>query len=298
MGMLLIFLCYLCFFCGMTLSTNTSNDKTVAEPSPPAPKNTLSSTPNKHMLKPFFEDVGTRNITAVVGQVIYLKCHVKQIGERTVSWMRKRDLHILTTSIFTYTGDGRFSVIHPQNSDEWNLKIDYAQRRDAGIYECQVNTEPKMNMAFLINIEDAQATILGRTEQHVKAGSTISLTCIVNVHGIPPGSVVWFQESNKIDHNNSGRGGVSLYTEKTEKGTKSELVVTKATLTDSGNYTCVPSNAAPASVYIHVLNGEHPEAMQHGVAICMKPCGFIFIIGTIVIAIGAHTVVYLHRYFF
>lgn len=70
-----------------------------------------------------------------------------------VSWMRKRDLHILTSSIYTYTGDERFSVKHPEASDEWTLKIDYVQQRDAGVYECQVNTEPKMNLAFVLRVE-------------------------------------------------------------------------------------------------------------------------------------------------
>lgn len=69
-----------------------------------------------------------------------------------VSWMRKRDLHILTTNIYTYTGDQRFSVIHPPSSDDWDLKIDYAQPRDSGIYECQVNTEPKINLAITLEI--------------------------------------------------------------------------------------------------------------------------------------------------
>lgn len=67
--------------------------------------------------------------------------------------MRKRDLHILTSNIHIYTSDDRFSVIHPENSDEWNLKIDFVQKRDAGTYECQVNTEPKINMAILLNVE-------------------------------------------------------------------------------------------------------------------------------------------------
>lgn len=70
-----------------------------------------------------------------------------------ISWMRKRDLHILTSSIYTYTGDERFSVKHPEASDEWTLKIDYVQQRDAGVYECQVNTEPKMNLAFVLTVE-------------------------------------------------------------------------------------------------------------------------------------------------
>ncbi|GFG30318.1 hypothetical protein Cfor_05644, partial [Coptotermes formosanus] len=180
-----------------------------------------------------------------------------------VSWMRKRDLHILTSSIFTYTGDARFGVIHPEASDEWNLRVEYVQKRDAGIYECQVNTEPKINMAILLNVEAAQANIWGPEEVYVKKGSTISLTCSINVHSTPPGSVLWYHGPSVVDFD-SPRGGISLETEKTESGTTSKLLVTKAAVSDSGNYTCVPSNANPASVWVHVLNGEHPAAMQHG----------------------------------
>ncbi|XP_049792342.1 uncharacterized protein LOC126199464 [Schistocerca nitens] len=206
--------------------------------------------------------------------------------EAQVSWMRKRDLHILTSSIFTYTGDARFNVMHPEGTDEWNLRIEYVQPRDAGIYECQVNTEPKINMAVLLNVEEqpsdildsslgsritpsnsnkqaAQANIWGPEDVFVKKGSTISLTCSINVHSTPPGSVLWFHGASVVDFD-SPRGGISLETEKTEAGTTSKLLVTKAQLADSGNYTCVPSNANPASVWVHVLNGEHPAAMQHG----------------------------------
>ncbi|KAL4112716.1 hypothetical protein QTP88_016452 [Uroleucon formosanum] len=66
--------------------------------------------------------------------------------------MRKRDLHILTAGVLTYTSDQRFQVIHPDNSDNWTLLIKFAQPRDAGIYECQVNTEPKMSLAFQLNV--------------------------------------------------------------------------------------------------------------------------------------------------
>ncbi|CAH1406131.1 unnamed protein product [Nezara viridula] len=110
----------------------------------------------------------------------------------------------------------------------------------------------------------AQANIWGPEDVYVKKGSTISLTCTVNVHSTPPSSVHWYQGSSVVDFD-SPRGGISLETEKTASGTTSKLLVTKASLTDSGNYTCVPSNANPASVYVHVLNaGEYPAAMQHG----------------------------------
>ncbi|XP_034942444.1 lachesin-like [Chelonus insularis] len=184
-----------------------------------------------------------------------------------ISWMRMKDMHILTSSIITYTGDGRFSVKHPEGSDEWRLIIDYVQPRDAGLYECQVNTDPTMKLAFALRVEAAQATILGAEDVYVKKGSTISLTCKVNVQSIPPSSVTWHHGSTIVDFDSPSvhhRGGVNLETEKTESGTTSKLLVTQATSSDSGNYTCIPSNANPASVMVHVLNGEHPAAMQHG----------------------------------
>ncbi|KAK9871309.1 hypothetical protein WA026_011578 [Henosepilachna vigintioctopunctata] len=108
---------------------------------------------------------------------------------------------------------------------------------------------------------DAQATISGPPEIYVKKGSTISLTCSINIHSTPPSSVLWYHGQAVIDFD-SPRGGISLETEKTEAGTTSKLLVTKALLSDSGNYTCMPSNATPASTVVHVLNGEHPAAMQ------------------------------------
>ncbi|XP_046431360.1 hemicentin-2-like isoform X2 [Neodiprion fabricii] len=241
-----------------------------------------SSKPTRISDKPYFDDISPRNVTAIVGQTAILRCRVKHPGDRTVSWMRKRDLHILTSAIFTYTGDARFAVLHPESSDDWDLKIEYVQPRDAGIYECQVNTEPKINLAILLSVEEsapvpatapnaihrtfnsaAQAKISGPEDVYVKKGSTISLTCTVNVHSTPPSSVSWHHGVAIVDFD-SPRGGVSLETEKTESGTTSKLLVTQARLTDSGNYTCIPSNANPASVMVHVLNGEHPAAMQHG----------------------------------
>lgn len=219
--------------------------------------------PTNSWVRPQFDDIAPKNITAIVGQTAELNCYVKHPGDRVVSWIRKKDLHILTSSVHTYTGDARFSVKHPESSDEWTLKIDYVQPRDAGIYECQVNTEPKMNLAFTLRVEAAQAKILGQEDVYVKKGSTISLTCTVNVQSTPPSSVAWRHGGAVVDFD-SPRGGISLETEKTESGTTSRLLVTQARLTDSGNYTCTPSNANPASVMVHVLNGEHPAAMQHG----------------------------------
>lgn len=43
-------------------------------------------------------------------------------------------------------------VVHPEKSENWTLHIRFAQVRDSGVYECQVNTEPKMSLAYHLNV--------------------------------------------------------------------------------------------------------------------------------------------------
>lgn len=77
-----------------------------------------------------------------------------------VSWIRKRDLHILTMGSTVYSNDRRVQVVHPNrtessrnnNRDDWLLHIHQAQPSDSGIYECQINTEPKRSKAYVLNV--------------------------------------------------------------------------------------------------------------------------------------------------
>jgi hypothetical protein len=61
------------------------------------------------------------------------------VGMFQISWVRRRDWHILTSGMFTYTNDERFQVLHSEGSDDWTLQIKYVQKRDNGTYECQVS---------------------------------------------------------------------------------------------------------------------------------------------------------------
>lgn len=61
--------------------------------------------------------------------------------------------------------------------------------------------------------------------------------------------------SNQVINFDSPRGGISLVTEK-GRLTTSRLLVQKAIQSDSGMYTCAPSNANPISVRVHILNGK------------------------------------------
>lgn len=59
-----------------------------------------------------------------------------------VSWVRHRDIHLLTVGRYTYTSDQRFEAMHSPHTEEWTLRVRYAQRKDSGIYECQISTTP------------------------------------------------------------------------------------------------------------------------------------------------------------
>ena len=45
--------------------------------------------------------------------------------------------------------------------------------------------------------------------------------------------------------------------------TKSQFVISEATPTDSGNYTCKPSNAVPASIQVFVSNTRGKTRLQY-----------------------------------
>ncbi|XP_074033448.1 defective proboscis extension response 8 [Leptinotarsa decemlineata] len=211
---------------------------------------------------PYFDTSINSNITGLVGKTVLLHCRVKNLGNRTVSWVRHRDIHLLTVGRYTYTSDQRFEAVHTPHTEEWTLRIRYPQKKDSGIYECQISTTPPVGQFLFLTIVEPITEILGSPELFINMGSTINLTCIVQYAPEPPPNIVWSQNSEVINFD-SPRGGISLVT---EKGfiTTSRLLIQKAGQGDSGLYTCTPSNANTASVRVHILNGEHPAAMHHG----------------------------------
>ncbi|XP_055920388.1 zwei Ig domain protein zig-8 isoform X2 [Eupeodes corollae] len=224
--------------------------------------------------QPVFDFGMPRNITARAGQTAAINCRVEQLGDKSISWIRKRDLHILTAGILTYTSDERFKVIRTEDSKDWSLQVKYAQPRDSGIYECQVNTEPKISMAFRLNVivtpADSQAFISGPADLYVKVGSAITLTCHVKQPSSQDiGPIHWYRGPYIITpfavHPNDAAIDLSRrISMESQLGDilKSRLRIANAQTADSGNYTCLPTTAEGASVMVHVINDENPAAMQ------------------------------------
>ncbi|KAM3965499.1 zwei Ig domain protein zig-8 [Aphomia sociella] len=212
----------------------------------------------ENMGQPYFDNATKRDYTAAVGQPAYLHCRVKNLADRAVSWIRKRDLHILTVGVHTYSSDARFAALHTDGSDEWTLRVAPAQPRDSGAYECQVSTEPKISLSFRLTVVVSKAEILSGPELFVRAGSDINLTCIARHAPDPPSFIYWYRGAHVVNY--AQRGGISVETE--QRTRTSRLLIARASPRDSGNYTCAPSSSDSASVVVHVVSGERPAAMQ------------------------------------
>ncbi|XP_037783221.1 zwei Ig domain protein zig-8-like isoform X2 [Penaeus monodon] len=205
------------------------------------------------------------NHTAYVGRQAELHCRVHSIGNRTVSWIRGRDLRILAVGRYTYTTDLRYEALHQAGTNQWTLRIKSVQPRDQGHYECQISTKPVKAFNTFLTVLEPRIEILGSPDLYVHKASMINLTCILHNLPEPPAYVLWYHSntfhSNRNISYSSTRGGVSLIVEKGPT-TISHLLIQSARVEDAGVYTCVPSNHNATSVTLHVLNGEEPAAMH------------------------------------
>lgn len=142
------------------------------------------------VIGPHFDYTAFRNVTTLVGNTVYLKCRVRKIGNKTVSWVRHRDIHLLTVGKFSYTSDNRFQCIHDVDAEEWILKVSnksplikfhywwqrdsvprrfnpfsnisqlrYPQIKDSGFYECQISTTPPRGYPVYLSVVGEYGTV-------------------------------------------------------------------------------------------------------------------------------------------
>nr|XP_045604523.1 zwei Ig domain protein zig-8-like [Procambarus clarkii] len=220
------------------------------------------------------------NVTIGEGSHAFLPCRVANLGDRSVTWMRRRNLHIITAGLLTYSPDDRYRVLHPANTEEWTLHIKFAQPGDGGWYECQVNSDPKITRPVLLIVKDknmddpfyqhelqavdnsTQVHIEGAHERYIQRGSVLAVTCTVT-HRLNKGPqhVVWYHGAARLDYD-APRGGIALETEKTPSRSVARLLLSAVTPADSGRYSCRPDTGGHAAVSVHVQSGQHQAAVQ------------------------------------
>ncbi|KOB68974.1 Uncharacterized protein OBRU01_16034 [Operophtera brumata] len=97
-------------------------------------------------------------VLAATGQGATLACHVLRLGDQSVSWVRSRDLHILSHAGTVFTADARVSATETRGGagggSSHALHIERLRTADGGRYECQVNTDPKLSLFFNLTVLD------------------------------------------------------------------------------------------------------------------------------------------------
>lgn len=206
---------------------------------------------------------------------------------RSVSWIRGADSHIITVDQETFISDQRFTSLIKSKDNLWTLKVmvgtaelemtekyfqmKYVSARDAGKYECQVSTVPKMSREVELVVvvpkvgllnqlsrpEDIpalpQVRIFGGPDIYVREFSSLQLECVISATIVSPKFVVW-------EHNEKLVPGTSVIKVQDSPSTSSStLHIGRVTRYQAGNYSCHPDNLHPATVSLHVLNkdGEH-----------------------------------------
>ncbi|KAK4299668.1 hypothetical protein Pmani_028070 [Petrolisthes manimaculis] len=102
----------------------------------------------------------------------------------------------------------------------------------------------------------------GESDMYVKSGSTVNIKCVITDAPQEPTYIFWYHGDRRVVRGNSDR--ILTVDRKPPDTSIGTLTIPAVTLADSGNYTCAPASLKTASVMLHVLSGEHPEAMQSG----------------------------------
>jgi len=185
-----------------------------------------------------------------------MSCIVRQIGSKTVSWVRKFDSAILSVDDMLVTFDDRISLEKISYLSQWSLNIRSAMPSDSGQYECQVSAEPKLSKIVNLSVKVPKLAIDGSPSILASAGSNITLKCTVK--GVSHASnISWFYQN--VD------GSKSKLKEDKQKIVQTgpgSWVLVRVGPDSAGNYSCSTHTSNTAIVTINVVDGERiPEAM-------------------------------------
>ncbi|CAL4061374.1 unnamed protein product [Meganyctiphanes norvegica] len=203
------------------------------------------------------DNVIITNVTTQLGQPVFLRCPMRNVAEKKkVSWIRRRDYHLLTSGTHTYSSDDRFTLV--QEGRDWSLRIKFVQQRDQGEYECQVSTS-NGRYGYLVGLTVVvpEAHIIGQADMHLQAGSTITLTCIIRKSLSTPKAIMWLHSGRLINYD-KGRQGVHL----TQDNRTSTLTISDASYHDAGNYSCTAPQTMPDTLQVFVSQGDKTAAIQ------------------------------------
>ncbi|XP_068205507.1 uncharacterized protein [Palaemon carinicauda] len=180
-----------------------------------------------------------RTAHAPLGRTAHLTCIIRNLHNYTVSWVRARDIHLLTAGLITYSSDQRFVPSNPGGGEKWMLRIHHVKFTDSGTYLCQISLSLPISMAVTLQVTEPIAVVHPGTDVFLKAGSQVVLVC--EVKGCPgPALPAWYRSYQLQDGTSIEEGHIYPTTEAT---------TTRSTPTDTVNLRRISLKEFLASEY-------------------------------------------------
>ena len=134
-----------------------------------------------------------------------------------------------------------------------NRKVRKGERNDKMTRESK--SKACLLQFCLFSFSDSRAYLHASRDLHVQTGSQLTLSCAVKRSSGEPDYVYWYRNEDVLNY--SPHVKIEDAASPEEQPLVSKLSVENVQKSHSGNYTCAPSNASPASVMVHVVDGNY-----------------------------------------
>jgi hypothetical protein len=236
----------------------------------------LRPRPTGTSLPPYIDIPGSPNVSVSVGRTATLKCKTVNLIKKSVSWLRHKDVNLLSVGTYLYTKDPRMMVSEDLSRGEWELRITEIRHSDAGNYECQINTNPLLSHTITLSVVEPYTEILGDSPKdsntlYIDIRSVLNLTCVVYSPEVPA-AIFWKHNGKLLDIGGEGDGTIQTVAGKNGSPTRSYLSLALTDTEQSGTYQCSPSNTGSDQVVVHIVQDKElpvgqSESVHHQIAI-------------------------------
>ncbi|CAB4056780.1 unnamed protein product [Lepeophtheirus salmonis] len=198
----------------------------------------------------FDQQESSQNITLLIGEMALLHCTVRNIGNKSVSWLRHRT-HIpdlLALNNLTNSLDTRITAIHSHGSEEYVLRIKNVEIRDSGKYECQVGGSSPSDTIYkfiFLEVLEPVTRIIGGDDIYVDRGSTLNVTCVVSAGSRSPKYIFWSHNAKILLFDGSETSKIPYLPRDSKGRFYSRLIIRKIEHSHAGTYK-----------FLAVANGE------------------------------------------